>query len=86
MRLSSSSNVAAVAATAAAAGAAAAAAAPGAVAGAAVAGAAVALSLAFLASLPTHQLESPTAHPRCPYPLLPPFRPPPTQAHPVYNS
>lgn len=81
MRLSSSSNVAAVAATAAAAGAAAAAAATG-----AVAGAAVALSLAFLASLPTHQLESPTAHPRCPYPLLPPFRPPPTQAHPVYNS
>lgn len=82
MRLSSSSNVAAVAATAAAAGAAAAAAA----ATGAVAGAAVALSLAFLASLPTHQLESPTAHPRCPYPLLPPFRPPPTQAHPVYNS
>ena len=81
MRLSSSSNVAAVAATAAAAGAAAAAAATG-----AVAGAAVALSLAFLASLPTHQLESPTAHPHCPYPLLPPFRPPPTQAHPVYNS
>lgn len=83
MRLSSSSNVAAVAATTAAAGAAAAAA-------GAVAGAAVALSLAFLASLPTHQLESPTAHPRepphCPYPLLPPFRPPPTQAHPVYNS